>query len=109
MAIVKYTNEDGWIEIREVPKDALPYEYEFGILIGPPDLSKIHEDFDIARNISNALVNADLYDFQQLRGRRAELVNVLIRTTGAGEHISPLRNKIIEIYQRDFWPDKFED
>jgi len=105
MPQVIYTNDEGYKEVRWVPEHATPAQYQWGVVLGPPDLSSLDLPETKRREVSNRLAEAGIFDLVTLVGRRGELVRIL-EVVGVGD-VSGVRNAIIGLYQADAYPEKF--
>lgn len=101
--IVVYTNSEGMKEFRKVPNTLQPSEYNKGILVGPPDLTKLDLPSETTLTLNNALVDAGYVNYVSLAGRRRNLLLLLQSTLGISEEDArQLRNKITGLYQKDY-------
>jgi hypothetical protein len=101
--------KNGWLEIREVPNGTLPKDYSKGVLIGPPDLSEMELEDKQAKELNNSLVNAGLVEYQDLRGNRIKLIEIIRQVFGNVDNIKQIRNTILGIYQKAYYPENFEE
>lgn len=107
---VIYTNKQRRKEVRLVPPATHPTDYDKGVLVGPPDLS----DLDLANNaitlLNNALVDKGYINLKDLDGNRAELVRMIKDTLDVSEEKArELRLAVLRLYQRESYPDLFEE
>lgn len=107
---VIYTNKQGNKEVRLVPEGTLPMNYFQGVLIGPPDLDKLKLGKAKATLLNNALVEAGLITLKDLNGKRSRLVQIIQETLEVPEQRArELRNSVLSLYQREAYPELFED
>jgi len=109
MPAVVYTTEDGWKQVRIVPKRASARDYGKGVLVGPPDLLELQTiglSVEEIRQINNALVEAGIVNYESLKGNRGMLVSILREIVGQ-ENVSSVRNYILYIFERERFPDNF--
>ena len=97
---VNYTNEGGSVQIREVPDDADPKTYKWGILIGPPDLSDLPLSVKKIKELVVFLVLADFGNYQDTQGRRDEILEIILKVTGKKD--KTLLKQILYIYQKEY-------
>ncbi|HMN10739.1 MAG TPA: hypothetical protein PKD55_00270 [Bellilinea sp.] len=105
MGEVIYTNDDNYIEVRWVPDYAQPEQYQWGVLLGPPDLTSLDLPEEQVREVNNRLATAMIYDLHTLTGRRGELVRIL-EDVGVDD-VSAARNAVISLYQQELYPEQF--
>lgn len=107
---VVYTNKEGYKEVRKVPKDVSPTTYDEGIFVGPPDITGLGLKKKDKLVLNNALVEVGYLDFPSLSSERANLLRLIKdRLKVSDEEARKIRWDILHIYQRDFYPEKFED
>ena len=105
--LVKYTNKQGFVEVRAVPNDASPDTYHKGVLIGPPEsLQTIDLPKEKIKELYKKLVEAGFLNHKDLQGNRSVLLQI-VRDIG-GKDFKSLRNKVLSLYQREYYPEKFE-
>lgn len=76
-------------------------EPEFGIRLGPPDLSGMVSDQDLLKKLYMMLVDAGLYNAPQLLGKRG-----VLRRIFDALHLPPTDMRtLIWLYQRDYYGD----
>ncbi len=97
---VNYVSEGGFIQIREVPDKADPKTYKYGILVGPPDLADLPLAKTKIKELSNALAQAGMGNYDDTRGRRDEIMEMVKRITGSKN--KELLRSILYIYQKSF-------
>ena len=109
MAIVKYTNSNGFITVRVVPDGAPKHLYHRGIVIGPPDLDEVPNLSHAQRkDLNNALAEQDFIVYEQFSGRRAELLDLIKTTLGVtNDEARGIRDWLVHIYQKESYPDSF--
>lgn len=105
MAIVKYTDDNGYWKVADVPDDVTPDKYHRGVQLGPPDLSGLELPVTTLRELYERLVQADLYIAPQLMGKRAQLRQIL---KSAGVSID-LLGQVINKYQERYYTGERED
>lgn len=106
MAVIEYTNSEGYLTIRLVPDDAEEENYHQGLVLGPPDLSEIPIKEDERKLLSNALARERLLRYPHLsgnRGRLLELAQRAVKSLGARE----VRDWIVHVYQKEEYPNRF--
>lgn len=69
-----HTSIDGHKYKVLIPDDAPDDHSEFGVLVGPPDLSDLNLPLELEVRLNNALFNRGLLTKQDVRRRRLELV-----------------------------------
>lgn len=75
-----------------LPDDAPDSHAEFGVVIGPPDLSELGLPLELEVRLNNALFNRGLLTLQDVRRRRLELI-------AAWQSVLAVdANKIMELY-----------
>lgn len=102
---VVYTNREGFSEVREVPNGLPSKDYDKGILIGPPDLSPLKLKKEDRIKLTNALVKEGFLSWKDFSGRRHVLMTILGTIVPDRSKKIELRNKIFEIYQKDYFSD----
>jgi len=98
---VNYKLENGSIQIKEVPDEASPEQYKYGILIGPPDLSGLSLTNRQIKQLSSELALKGFGDYSDTQGRRSELLDI-IRTV-LNKRDKNLLKQILEIYQAEYF------
>lgn len=104
---VIYTNLDGTREVRRVP-DGLPTQDLEGVFVGPPDLFELPLNEDTIKTLNNRLVEADFITYEDLQGKRRHLLE-LVQSIEQIEDPNFIRREVIRIYQREYYPELFED
>lgn len=110
MPYVVYTTNEGWEQVREVPKSASAHEYGMGVLVGPPDLHPLMEEGlekSIVRQINNALVKEGLLTYREMKGNRETLLRILREYIKDEETVKRVRNRILSLYQQEYFPENF--
>lgn len=108
--VVIYNDPQGYKEFRRVPHSLQPSDYDRGVFIGPPDVQVLGFNEEKTLALNNALVDAGFVDLKSMNGRRADLLQIVQRVLGlSSEEALQVRNHLLAIYTRDFYPEKFED
>lgn len=95
--------ENGKTQIREVPVGANPDTYKWGILVGPPDLSELSLSTKKIKDLTEALALAWMGDYRDTQGRRHEMMEIIMRTTGKRD--KEVLRHILYIYQKNYFED----
>ncbi len=98
---VNYKLDNGSIQIREVPDEASPEQYKYGIVIGPPDLSGLSLTNKQIKQLSSELALRGFGDYSDTQGRRSELLDVIRTVVGRRDKI--VLKHILEIYQAEYF------
>jgi hypothetical protein len=102
MALKVYTDKEGYRRVYEVPANLVDDNMiKHGICLGPPDLSSLFTDEDQRRDLSNALCDLGVYDYESMNGQRAAVHGVL-RTMFGSDNSKTILIGLITIYQQDF-------
>lgn len=99
MAIVKYTDAKGNAKVVEVPNDATPDMYKWGVVLGPPDLTPLGLPKEQLQQLYKLLVDNNLYNAPKLIGKRLLIRQILQQV---GIPVEKL-NTIIGIYQELYY------
>ena len=70
------------MQIREVPKGTDQEQYKYGIVIGPPDLSSLGHSPEITKKLNNGLVKSGIVCYEDTKGRRGTILDLIAKTTG---------------------------
>jgi hypothetical protein len=100
---VNYSEENGDIQIREVPDKADPKSYKYGVVIGPPDLSDLSLSSKLIKQLSRELALAGFGNYKDTMSRRGELLDVVRKVTGNKD--KTLLKQILYIYQKNYFED----
>ena len=98
MALVKYTDDDGYAYLVRVPDGAKPYQYSKGIVLGPPDISQIGLPEEDEKRLRSELVEAQLVSAQTIRGSNQTL-HKLVRRVLPKQNTHEIVRWIKHIYQ----------
>lgn len=77
MPVVKYNDDNGFLWAVVVPPNVEKDQWEYGVVIGPPDLSGLGLTKNETKRLHNALVEADLYSVKTVKGNTGELLALL--------------------------------
>lgn len=94
---VEFEKKDGLLGIREVPADASPEFYRYGIEIGPPDLSSLELSKDLIKELNNRLVKARIVCYEDTQGQRGAILDIVKRVTGKKN--KTLVKQVLALYQ----------
>jgi hypothetical protein len=105
--VVYTSHSTGYKEFRKVPTTLHPIDYDKGVFLGPPDISRLHLSKEMTLALNNVLVDAGYMNYTSLVGRRRDLLMLLQNTFSlSDEEARELRNKITNLYQRDYHIDE---
>jgi len=108
-SIVVYTNQQGYKEFRKVPSGFPPTMYDQGIFLGPPALDSLKLTKKQKIKLNHALVSAGFSDYQNLAGKRYELIRIIRDDLKLDEaEILEMRNNILALYQKEAFPESFD-
>lgn len=93
--------EDGFLEVRDVPPEAVEMDkLDWGVIVGPPDLSKLDGlKREEKKAINSALVQRGLLDWSSLRKRRGELMAIL-KSVLQEDKVRDIYIQIIDLYEQ---------
>lgn len=97
MKLMKYDDSERVWAVLVAPN----VDPEFGIHLGPPDLSGVIQDKDLLRQLYTLLVDAGLYDADRLLGKRKVLLSILKKLK-----LEHLLRDIIRAYQLDYYGEQ---
>jgi hypothetical protein len=103
MTQIVYTNPDGFCYLVEVPDGIIDERlYQYGIRIGPPDLSELNLVNDLECKLNNILCERQIYEYRSMNGRRGEVLQIIQETLHLNDVVKAkaLLLNIIGIYQR---------
>ena len=100
---VNYNQEDGTLQIREVPDKANPDSYKYGIEIGPPDLSDLNLSARLIKQLSKELALAGFGNYKDTTGRRDEVMSIILKVVGKRD--KDLLKQILYIYQQSYFEE----
>src|SRR4030042_291373 len=95
-----YYEDNGVAQIREVPEDADPKTYKWGILVGPPDMSELALPVRKIKELVKALAQAGFGNYKDTQGRRNEMFGIVSIVTGKRD--KTLLKHILYIYQKEY-------
>lgn len=95
-----YFEDNGVGQIREVPEDADPKTYKWGILVGPPDMSELALPARKIKELVKALALAGFGNYRDTQGRRSEMFGIISKVTEKRD--KTILRHILHIYQREY-------
>lgn len=106
MALVEYTNKQGYIYMKLVPDESDTRDYHMGITVGPPDLDEVPIEEEERLLLHNALAREKLLRYPDLSGNRGKLLE-LIRRSVKSMDAKDARYWIMRAYQKQMFPENF--
>lgn len=100
---VQFVTKQGVRQIREVPEGTEPERYQFGIVVGPPDLSELDLPKGKLEQLTELLVEQGFGDYQDTKGRRSELLTIIAKIYGTRD--KNMLRYILYLYQKDFFEE----
>src|SRR3990167_6266014 len=102
-----YISDEGIKEIRRVPDGSPTLSYE-GVFVGPPDLFELPLEKKTIIALNNKLVEAGFITYEDLNGKRKAVLD-LVQSLPDIKDPGFIRRELIRLYQRDYYPELFED
>lgn len=96
---VDYEGRKFWIRL---PDGAQPDDYQFGLRLGPPDLSQLGLPLAVEVRVHNELYYRRLFHFSDVKRKRQDLVGALMAALKLDA------DKLLEVYRVESLPSEEE-